>query len=130
MMKNLLFLDDIRTPNMVFNYDMLTAMQAPFREEEKWDTVRDYNEFVEYLESYYKENKKLPELISFDHDLADKDFDEISQEKTGMDCAKWLVDFCIDNELSLPEYLCHSQNPAGKDNIMMLLNNFKKHQSK
>lgn len=44
-----------------------------------------------------------------------------------MDCAKWLVDYCIDNKERLPKIFVHSANPVGADNILGLLNNFKKH---
>ena len=50
------------------------------------------------------------------------------REKTGYDCAKWLVDYCMDNGLKLPEFEVHSMNPAGGENIRMYLENFKKHQ--
>ena len=45
-----------------------------------------------------------------------------------MDCAKWLVDYCIDNQLTLPLYNIQSANPVGKENIDGLLKNFIKHQ--
>jgi hypothetical protein len=56
----------------------------------------------------------LPDVISFDHDLGD--FQALhssgyiegelpAEEKTGMDCAKWLVDYCINHNLNCPEQL-------------------------
>jgi len=51
-------------------------------------------------------------------------------EKTGYDSAKWLVDFCINNNLELPNYLCHSQNPVGKENILKYLDNYIKSKQK
>jgi hypothetical protein len=54
----------------------------------------------------------------------------IWHEKTGMDCAKWLVDYCLDNKLTLPLYNIQSANPSGKDNIDGLLKNFIKYQNK
>jgi hypothetical protein len=51
-------------------------------------------------------------------------------EKTGMDCAKWLVDYCIDNKKELPDYVVHSMNPAGRENIKSLLDQFKEFQHK
>jgi len=143
-MKKLLFLDDFRTPKLVPQYDYANSIQAPFRKEELWDVVCNHNEFVSYIEEYHKENNSLPELISFDHDLDDQhysndmliDSDKYNElynkftEKTGYDSAKWLVDFCMDNDLKLPEYLCHSQNPVGKENILKYLENFKKSQQK
>ena len=82
-----------------------------------------------------------PAKISFDHDLADEHYhptmtdpakyEEIAadfKEKTGMDCAKWLIDFCMDNGLKLPEYVVHSMNPSGARNIHSILYNFTKFQ--
>jgi len=106
-----------------------------------WDIVRSYNEFVAWIES-----NGLPVIISFDHDLADTHYTpehlwvdynaskawqdaQVHVEKTGFECAKWLVEYCMDNKLPLPQYYCHSQNPVGKDNIIGLLNNFKKYQN-
>jgi hypothetical protein len=74
--------------------------------------VTNYDEFVSFLEQ-----QGVPIFISFDHDLGDV--------KTGYDCAKYLVEFCLDNFLTLPDYKVHSQNPVGKENIEKLLENFK-----
>lgn len=74
--------------------------------------VRSYTEFVVYIET-----KGFPDFISFDHDLG--------LEESGYDCAKWLVDYCLDHNLQLPEFEVHSQNPVGKENILALLNNFR-----
>ena len=54
-----LFLDDIRIPEDAYkytnNHDFISK---------KWDIVRSYDEFVEYIT-----NKGLPRHIAFDHDL-------------------------------------------------------------
>ena len=135
-----LFLDDVRMPVDAFNYTKDTDFLKM-----KWTIVRNYKEFVEYITKMY-ECEYFIEFISLDHDLADEHMDYYINnggyrnppnpinvnftEKTGMDCAKWLVDFCIDNKLKLPKYKVHSQNPCGKENILSLLNNFKKFQEK
>lgn len=82
---------------------------------EGFDRVYDYEEFITFISK-----NGLPQFISFDHDLG--------LGKTGFDCAKWLVEFCLDNQVSLPEFTVHSQNPVGKENIETLLNNLKKFQ--
>ena len=74
--------------------------------------IRSYTEFVAYIT-----DKGLPDFISFDHDLG--------LEESGYDCAKWLVNYCLDYDLRLPQFNVHSQNPVGKINILSLLNNFK-----
>ncbi len=130
-----LFLDDIRHP-----YDCIRYMPSPgIYSKYDWKTVRNHDEFI----SFITENG-LPDLISFDHDLADEHYNpdmyngkEIYnkhyaefKEKTGMDCAKWLVDYCIDNKKELPDYVVHSMNPAGGENIKLLLDQFKEFQHK
>ncbi|MBB1151444.1 hypothetical protein H4K35_15260 [Myroides sp. NP-2] len=73
--------------------------------------VRTYTEFINYINQ-----NGLPDFISFDHDLG--------LEESGFDCAKWLVNYCLDKKIGLPEFTVHSQNPVGKKNIESLLNNF------
>lgn len=47
------------------------------------------------------------------------------KEKTGLDCAKWLVNYCMDNSKDLPStILVHSQNPVGKQNIELYFKSF------
>jgi hypothetical protein len=123
-----LFLDDERIPLHVFgytnNYIYLTT---------KWKIVRSYDSFVEYILKY-----GLPNMVSFDHDLADihykkcigvetinyDDFDE----KTGYSCAKWLVNYCMDRgNIDLPKYYIHTMNNVGGKNIIDLLNNYQKY---
>lgn len=41
-----------------------------------------------------------------------------------------VVYYCIDNNLQIPNFVVHSQNPVGNKNIEGLLNNFKKFQEK
>jgi hypothetical protein len=112
--KRLLFLDDIRYPIEAYHY---TKQDIFLRKD--WYIVRNYEQFVNWiLES------GLPEIISFDHDLGDEHYlDQNSQEfveKTGYDCAKWLVEYCMDNNADLPKFYCHSMNPVGKENIESL----------
>jgi len=110
-----LFLDDIRTPLGVSLFS-----SNPLYKHDNWVIVRTYNEFVKIITE-----RGLPLLVSFDHDLAD--FNN-NIEKTGYDCAKWLVNYCIDNNLDLPDYLVHSWNNVGSKNITSYIENYKKHQ--
>ena len=80
---------------------------------ESYQRVYNFDEFVKFIAE-----KGLPNFISFDHDLG--------EEKTGYDCSKFLVDYCLDHNLKLPEFHVHSQNPVGKENIEKLLKNFNK----
>jgi hypothetical protein len=49
-----------------------------------------------------------------------------SIEKTGLDCARFLVKYCEEKGEGIPEYLVHSANPVGKENIQKFLENAKK----
>ena len=127
--KILLWVDDKRNP-MKDNWLSVCPIGQPFKT--VW--VKSYIQFARYI----KKNG-LPDAICFDHDLGDtwrwkvrkvvKMFsyfydDMEDREYTGMDCAKWLVNYCMDNDCSLPEYNSHSSNHGGNDNIIGLLDNF------
>lgn len=132
-----LFLDDFRNPIECVSYTKDVSYSQL-----EWVVVRSHNEFVHVITEHFEEHKKLPNLISFDHDLAEEHYDDSMytgryddlysqfKEKTGFDSAKWLVDFCIDNKLFLPQFKVHSMNPAGKKNIISLLEQFARHQSR
>ena len=114
--KRYLFLDDERSPS---NVDWI---QLPFLSDEEWEIVRDFSQFKQWIENY-----GLPDVVSFDHDLADfghreKTLDK--DERTGLDCAKFMVDWCLDHDLACPSFFVHSKNLAGKENIQELLSQF------
>ena len=125
-MKSLLWLDDVRDP---FQNDWLNFSPIGKNVGVVWVTT--YQEFVDWIMFY-----GLPDAVCFDHDLSDlqafkSSYPEMVEdiecnEKTGFDCAKWLVDYCMDNNKSLPKYAIQSANPVGKENINSLLTNFNK----
>lgn len=125
----ILWLDDLRNP-------FLDIEGRVPKENGTIEWVLNYEQFVMWIEKF-----GLPDLISFDHDLADehytpkeywddyqlsKQYQESQnyQEKTGMDCAKWLIDYCMDNNLKLPKFYSHSANPVGRDNILGIFENY------
>lgn len=119
-----LFLDDIRIPKDAIG--LVPSNLNQFYWDNNWTVVRNYYEFCNYIQKF-----SLPDFISFDHDLADEHYGDIDnseyKEKTGYECAKWLVDWCLENSLSLPNFVVHSANPIGKQNIESYLNNATKH---
>ena len=117
-MKSRIYLDDIRTPV-----------------EDNWIVVRDYNEFVKKV---IEIGIKNIDFISLDHDLGDTamaewhknvyhnytlNYDNIT-EKTGYDCAKWLVEQWMDGQPIVDVYT-HSANAIGSANIMGYINNYR-----
>lgn len=136
-MKTKIYLDDLRTPT-----------------NDNWIVVRDYYEFVEKVTELGLENI---DLISLDHDLGDTAIDEYYdnvvpnyklnykniKEKTGLDCAKWLIQHYYtkyperldmsrgekkSEKLDFPDVYVHSANPVGAHNIIGYINNFYKNE--
>ena len=115
-----LYLDDIRTPN-----------------NDDWHVVRNYDELVSHIRLNGLDKY---EVISLDHDLGDtaqkEYFNNVSPnyqldynnilEKTGLDCAKWLVAESMNSKIPLPQIYTHSANPIGAANIMGYVNNYLK----
>lgn len=115
-----LYLDDIRTPN-----------------NDDWHVVRNYDELVSHIRLNGLDKY---EVISLDHDLGDtaqkEYFNNVSPnyqldynnilEKTGLDCAKWLVAESMNSKIPLPQIYTHSANPIGSANIMGYVNNYLK----
>ena len=130
--KKLLWLDDIRNP---LENDWLVFSPIPLEEIKDIIWVKSYDEFVNHIIK-----NGLPDAICFDHDLGlPEHFERVSkglskrkskflkqEEKTGYDCAKWLVDYCIDSNQKLPIYNIQSANPTGKENIDKYLKNYVK----
>ena len=119
-----LFIDDFRMPKDAFAY-----MKLPQYITKEWIVVRNFYAFITIIQ-----NKGIPDSISFDHDHSDSHYNtELNipydqyTEKTGYHCAKWLIDYCIDNNKKLPaEILIHSTNPAGSLNIKSLFESYEK----
>jgi len=127
-MRKFLWLDDVRNPFM----SVWRGQYIPYFENgvDQIIWVKNYTEFVEWITQ-----NGLPTEVFFDHDLSDirtipnstlviaSDWNE---ERTGYDCSKWLVEYCMDNDLDLPMWSIQSANPVGRDNINGILNNYKK----
>ena len=111
--KTLIWLDDIRNPdeNNWLKYSPINSTYNVV-----W--LKSFSEFTNWI----LENG-LPAGICFDHDLG---IDEAG-EKNGHDCAKWLVDFCLDKNMPLPLWNIQSANPVGKENIDGILRSYKKY---
>lgn len=111
-MNKALYLDDIREPHWTYQEAMLHSFE--------WTTVESFEQFTAWI----TENG-LPNFISFDHDLGgvDSDGNEVdpSTVKTGLDCAKWLVNYCMDHDENIPAFSVHSANVVGNRNIRRLL---------
>ena len=113
-----IYLDDVRTPI-----------------DKDWIVVRNYDQFILTVQEIGLANIGV---ISLDHDLGDSamsewhtnvyhnyklDYDNIT-EKTGYDCAKWLVGQWMNGEPVCDVYT-HSANAIGSANIMGYINNYR-----
>lgn len=116
--KKRLYLDDVRTPVS-----------------DEWIVVRDYDEFVTEIKKW---GLGSYEIISLDHDLGEGamveyytnvknrytlDYSNID-EKTGMDCCRFLISESMNKNIPLPQIYVHSANPIGSENMMNFINNY------
>ena len=113
-----LYLDDIRTPV-----------------DDDWIVVRNYDEFVAQIKLRGLGNF---EVISLDHDLGEGamveyytnvknnymlDYNNI-EERTGMDCCRYIVSESMNEKIPLPQIYVHSANPIGSANMLGYINNY------
>ena len=116
--KKRLYLDDVRTPIA-----------------DDWVIARNYDEFVNSINLHGLGNF---EVISLDHDLGEGamveyytnvknnymlDYNNI-EERTGMDCCRYLVMESMNEKIPLPQIYVHSANPIGAANMMGYINNY------
>lgn len=108
-MKRKLFLDDLRTVDMIYDPD----------EVDSFDVVRNFDEFTNYIF-----NHGLPDFISFDNDLGLDKNGVVAPD--GYAAAKWLV---YESGLDLRDlqFHVHSANPVAAEQIRGLLANYIKH---
>mgnify|MGYP006356488933 FL=1 len=129
-MKKLLFLDDYRNPFITLEDGSSWLVFSPIPQPFEVIWVKSYNEFVAWITL-----NGLPDAVCYDHDLVEEHYapkeiwdkpDEVQKrmesftEKTGYDCAKWTVEYCMDNNLKLPLYNIQSANPVGKANNFLI----------
>ena len=92
--------------NKVFYNNLLSKYKLNF----VW--VKNFDEFKNFILT-----NGVPDFVSFDRDLGTKPI-------TGMDCAKWLVDYCKKNNIKFPKYFVHSANVEnGQKAINSMLQN-------
>lgn len=143
-MDRYLFLDDERMPGDVTWCPMPSATYV---------VVRNFDEFVRHVltfgvprfvafdhdlaDMHYRvgfEEAQAAEpwrrqhtsFVDDEHGGLNLTFD-YGPEKTGFDCAKWLVDFCEERHVKFPDYVVHSMNPVGRERIEHYIANAKKH---
>lgn len=146
-----LYLDDFRNPidtlNLIDSIKIDNNYSKEYQNDDDWTIVRNFDEFVKTIQA-----KGIPNVISFDHDLADEHYvpqqfwssysdskryqeskEKEYKEKTGLDAARWLINYsllnndylqCVQNDLRFPTIFIHSQNPVGADKIEMLFHSF------
>jgi hypothetical protein len=99
-----LFLDDQRVPRMCADFPGDESLYDSGR----WIIERNFESFVERIKT-----QGIPENVSFDYQL--------NAEKDGLDCAKFLVDFCKNANAKFPKYRVHSSWPGIAQNFFELI---------
>jgi len=135
-MKTLLWLDDLRDPtDNIWNNWIARKGVNPMSCDITW--VKSYDDFIGWIKA-----NGLPDVVCFDHDLgqdiAIERYTTGGMTKTqakklkkletmsGFECAKWMVNYCLDNNLHLPDWHIQSANPVGAENIKSYLQSFAK----
>lgn len=93
---------------------------------------RSYDEFVQCVEEKFKKEGSYPGFVSFDYlltnvtmkitDTYEVHFNDEAYTQDGADCANWLVNFMMKNNLPLPNYIVHDTNVRGRMNIQKAFN--------
>jgi len=130
------FLDDIRDPKDAYlhldnNEGTISLIEHTAIKQEDWVIMRTYDEFVKCIEYH-----GLPDVVSFDHDLAEehiKYYFKVTQgtgiieygnftEKTGKHCAEYLVqEWKSQSKPKQIKTFVHSANRWGGQNIKDIL---------
>jgi hypothetical protein len=108
-----IFLDDLRSVDMSHNPNKGLGVVTDFV------IVRDDKDFIKLVD----ENISDITLVSFDHDLACfKDGNEF----TGKTACEYLIHKCLEVGRKFPDWYVHSDNSAGRENIIGLILNYMK----
>ena len=113
----LIWIDDIRDPQEPTWQNWIKKNFGTNDFDITW--VKSYKEFVDFVDK-----NGLPSNVSFDHDLGN--VEDPDNEKTGYDCAKYIVDYCMNNDRDIPNYRIQSDNGPGRENIDKYLQNYNK----
>jgi hypothetical protein len=80
-----------------------------------WTVVRSYHDFILLINQSFDFIK----IVSLDYYLNDA----VSPEKTGLDCVKYLIDYCDKNHKFLPRIFTHSRDITSAQEIVTSVNN-------
>ena len=105
-----IWLDDMRNPSDFLGEKFLSENSVIWCK-----CFKDFAFYVTHVDGI--------DSIYFDHDLG-------LGKKDGMDCAKFLINHCIITDSPLPKYFSQSSNPPGRENILGILDSYKKFREK
>lgn len=115
--RDLLWVDDLRDPKESRWAEWIRKNTEINPSVDNITWVTDYKQFCDYIDQ-----NGLPDWVCFDHDLGEEGDDE----KNGYSCAKYLVDYCQEHDLDIPDFEIQSSNPVGAENINSIMNNWSK----
>ena len=126
-----LFLDDFRQPrDAQLSGSTQMLLEASETDGSDWLVVRTYDDFIKTIE-----DKGMPEMISFDHDLtpthmkiymqsADRNslnYNAIGMDKTGYHCAMVFEECWMEMDKPKVKVYIHTANHIGARNIKQVL---------
>lgn len=117
----LLWLDDRRDP-FKRDWQVWLCKYGPLAPPYEIIWVITYMEFVDWIKA-----NGLPAGICFDNDLGDFSGPDGS-ELRGIDCCKWLVEYCLDSNVEMPLHAIQSSNTNAREFIDGTFKSFKNRQ--
>lgn len=106
----MVYFDDIRNPHE--SVSMFGNLYA-----KEWHVVRSIPDLKAIVEV------KMPDLISFDHDMTFKNYGgDYSDKQTGFDALQWLLDYCDARNVRPPIIKLHTMSDQGRERMQSLLN--------
>ena len=97
-----LFIDDTKEPSDVY----WVALPNP----PTWRVIKTCQEFKEYLAEH-----GVPKFVAFDYDLG------MASKGNGVDCAKYLIEFCKKEKKPMPDWIGHSAIQTGRQVVEEVL---------
>ena len=80
--------------------------QLPKPSTKEWVAAKSMHEFKHHIQT-----RGLPKYISFDHDLTEAHYVEnYMDNRTGLDCIVWLINYVESNKLEPPQWGIHTMN--------------------
>lgn len=86
-----------------------------------WDIVRNFDDFCNSIILHYNTEHKLHDLISFNNYLGEESLD-------GIECARWLLEYCSKNKILVDvPIIIHCEEVEKREMLSHMFKDYKKY---